>query len=121
MVVMVVLGAAAALEALCKLRVRLLRTADVAALQVLAQGLEVGLKLRFAGRGAGCTGRRGTGRRRAGRRGRTAKILRVSRECDEILLSRRDVATLQVLAKLLKIGDELLYARVPRSELRKAT
>jgi hypothetical protein len=64
----------------------------------LAQSLKIRIQRRLAGLRAATGKSRGSRRRRG---------LRVFRESHKVLLRRRQIAALQVRAKLLKIGEKL--------------
>ncbi len=111
---MIVVVPSAVLHILSNLRVSLLRAAEIAGLQILAQGLEIlfqlcQLRLRAGRRGGQCRSCGG-----CGSRSRRQSVLR---ESDKILLGCRDIAAFQIGAELLEVSEKLLSAGKQRVEL----
>jgi hypothetical protein len=102
MVMVVMMSAAlrlaSALRVLDRLRICLLRSAQVAGLQIRAEGLKILIQLRGRLRAAAAA-RGGAGCR---------VILRILRDGDKVLLCCLQVSALEVIAQLLEVGEELL-------------
>ena len=114
------------LRILHNLREGLLRPGEIAGLQILAQRLQILLRRRFcaAARSRGSRSRGRRSRRCGGRRGGAGRHgclrERIARQRDKVLLRSREVAALQVAAKLLKVADKLLNAFQEAIQLRQA-